>query len=119
MITEDTRAIVTNHTWGHPVDVSAIQDICRNNNLAWIENSTPERTENKSSPIPCTGPMKSLPDSPCFVVITSLHATTDPLFRQITRVQPDGMFEKVKSNITKASAPGLNVKVNHVYCERA
>jgi perosamine synthetase len=38
LITENTRAIVTNHTWGHPVDVSAIQNICREKNLAWVED---------------------------------------------------------------------------------
>ncbi len=38
LITENTRAIVTNHMWGHPVDVSVIQDICREKGLAWVED---------------------------------------------------------------------------------
>jgi dTDP-4-amino-4,6-dideoxygalactose transaminase len=38
LITKNTRAIVTNHMWGHPVDVAAIQDICRKKELAWVED---------------------------------------------------------------------------------
>ena len=44
----------------------------------------------------------------------SLHATTEPLFRQITQIPEVGMFEKIKLNVKKAALAGLNVKVNHV-----
>jgi len=38
LMTKNTRAIVTNHMWGHPVDVAAIQDICREYQIAWVED---------------------------------------------------------------------------------
>lgn len=38
LITDRTKAIVTNHMWGHPVDVSKIREICDKFDLAWIED---------------------------------------------------------------------------------
>jgi dTDP-4-amino-4,6-dideoxygalactose transaminase len=38
VITSRTRAVVTNHMWGHPVDVEAISAICRRHGLAWVED---------------------------------------------------------------------------------
>jgi dTDP-4-amino-4,6-dideoxygalactose transaminase len=38
LITSRTRAIVTNHMWGHPVDVDAVGKICRHHDLAWVED---------------------------------------------------------------------------------
>ena len=37
-ITHRTRAIVTNHMWGHPVAVDDIRDICRRHHLKWVED---------------------------------------------------------------------------------
>ncbi len=38
LITDRTRAIVTNHMWGHSVDVSKIREICDKYGIAWIED---------------------------------------------------------------------------------
>ena len=38
LINSRTRAVVTNHMWGHPVDVTAMQEICRRHGLAWVED---------------------------------------------------------------------------------
>ncbi|MBW2217967.1 MAG: DegT/DnrJ/EryC1/StrS family aminotransferase [Deltaproteobacteria bacterium] len=38
LITPRTRAVVSNNMWGHPVDVNSIYEICRRNNLAWVED---------------------------------------------------------------------------------
>jgi perosamine synthetase len=38
LISKKTRAIVTNHMWGHPVAVDEIRDICRKKDLLWIED---------------------------------------------------------------------------------
>ena len=38
LITDRTKALVTNHMWGHPVDVDTISSVCRKNNLAWVED---------------------------------------------------------------------------------
>ena len=38
LITPRTRAVVTNHMWGHPVDVGSIRKICLHNNLTWVED---------------------------------------------------------------------------------
>ena len=38
LITSRTRAVVTNHMWGHPVDVNTVGDICRRHELAWVED---------------------------------------------------------------------------------
>jgi len=38
LVTPRTRAVVTNHMWGHPVDVEAIAAICRRNRIAWVED---------------------------------------------------------------------------------
>jgi dTDP-4-amino-4,6-dideoxygalactose transaminase len=38
LISQRTRAVVTNHMWGHPVDVDSIRKICTLNNLAWVED---------------------------------------------------------------------------------
>lgn len=37
-ISPDTRLIVTNHMWGHPVDCDAIAGICRKRNIYWVED---------------------------------------------------------------------------------
>jgi len=44
----------------------------------------------------------------------SLHASTEKEFKDITQTKIDGLFQKVISNITKASTAGLTVKVNQV-----
>lgn len=38
LITPRTKAVVSNHMWGHPVDCSAIRSICDKHGLAWIED---------------------------------------------------------------------------------
>jgi dTDP-4-amino-4,6-dideoxygalactose transaminase len=38
LITDRTRAVVTNHMWGHPVDVTAISSICARHEIAWVED---------------------------------------------------------------------------------
>ena len=38
LITPRTRAVVTNHMWGHPVDCAAIRAICDKHGLAWVED---------------------------------------------------------------------------------
>ena len=38
LITPNTRAVVTNHMWGHPVDIDKILGICRENGLVWVED---------------------------------------------------------------------------------
>ena len=38
LVTERTKALVTNHMWGHPVDVEAVGELCRRHGLAWIED---------------------------------------------------------------------------------
>jgi dTDP-4-amino-4,6-dideoxygalactose transaminase len=38
LITPRTRAIVTNHMWGHPVEVDAVSAVCGNHGLAWVED---------------------------------------------------------------------------------
>jgi dTDP-4-amino-4,6-dideoxygalactose transaminase len=38
LVTSRTRALVTNHMWGHPVDVDAVGEICRRHDLAWMED---------------------------------------------------------------------------------
>lgn len=37
-ITSKTRAVVVNHTWGHPADMDEIVEICKKNNLKLIED---------------------------------------------------------------------------------
>lgn len=37
-ITPRTKAIVTNHMWGHPVNVSALRSICEKHKIAWVED---------------------------------------------------------------------------------
>ena len=38
MVSERTRAIVTNDMWGHPVDKDAVAAICRRHGVAWVED---------------------------------------------------------------------------------
>ncbi len=38
LITDRTKAIVTNHMWGHPVDCRAIRALCHRHGLAWVED---------------------------------------------------------------------------------
>ncbi len=38
LVTPRTRAVVTNHMWGHPVDVDAVAAICRRRGIAWVED---------------------------------------------------------------------------------
>lgn len=38
LITARTRAVVTNHMWGHPVDADAIRSLCDCHGLAWVED---------------------------------------------------------------------------------
>ncbi len=38
LITPRTKAVVTNHMWGHPVDIKRVAEICRNHKLYWVED---------------------------------------------------------------------------------
>lgn len=38
LVTQKTRAVVTNHMWGHPVDVDAVKEICTSSGAAWVED---------------------------------------------------------------------------------
>jgi dTDP-4-amino-4,6-dideoxygalactose transaminase len=38
LVTPRTRAVVTNHMWGHPVDVEAVAAVCRRHGIAWVED---------------------------------------------------------------------------------
>jgi len=38
LVSEKTRAVVTNHMWGHPVDVDAVKAICSRCGAAWVED---------------------------------------------------------------------------------
>lgn len=38
LITPRTKAVVTNHMWGHPVDAVRVAEICRNRGIAWVED---------------------------------------------------------------------------------
>jgi perosamine synthetase len=38
LITDRTRAVVTNHMWGHPVDAATITSICARHGIAWVED---------------------------------------------------------------------------------
>ena len=38
LITDRTKAIVTNHMWGHPVDCRAVRALCDKHGLAWVED---------------------------------------------------------------------------------
>ncbi len=38
LITGKTRALVTNHMWGHPVDAAPVGQICKKHGLNWIED---------------------------------------------------------------------------------
>lgn len=38
LITPRTRAIVTNHMWGHPVDIDNVLGVCRKHGIAWVED---------------------------------------------------------------------------------
>ena len=37
-ISSKTKCLVTNAMWGHPVEQSTIKDICKQRNIAWIED---------------------------------------------------------------------------------
>lgn len=38
LVTPKTKAIVTNHMWGHPVDVDSVKAVCSRHGLEWIED---------------------------------------------------------------------------------
>ncbi len=38
LITPRTRAVVTNHMWGHPVECAAIRSFCNRHGVAWVED---------------------------------------------------------------------------------
>lgn len=38
LVTAKTKAVVTNHMWGHPVDIDRVRAICDRNGLAWVED---------------------------------------------------------------------------------
>lgn len=38
LVDSDTKAVVTNHMWGHPVDVDAVRSICDAHDASWVED---------------------------------------------------------------------------------
>ena len=38
LISPRTRAVVTNHMWGHPVDCGAVAGICERHGISWVED---------------------------------------------------------------------------------
>ncbi len=40
LITPRTRMLVTNHMWGHPVDVARVRALCDHRGIAWVEDGS-------------------------------------------------------------------------------